>query len=416
MLEFPIRNVKKNSRVAVLGGGLTGSSIALELARSGVDVVLIEQDEQLLNRASLRNEGKIHLGFVYANDKSLETAKLQLRGSLSFRSLLARWIGPRADQIPCSTPFTYLVSASSLCTLEELESHYMEVQNLYRAHITDNPTLDYLGRRPENLYRKSNRVSPRFNDSRVIGSFQTAELAIDTQVMAKYLRAALHESESIQILTGLHVEGVVRRSDKLCVEASSDTGIWRHDFEQVVNALWDGRIEIDHTYGLPTQPGWVYRLKYRVIVRLPRELIDAPSVTMVLGPYGDVVIRPDQTAYLSWYPVGLKGWSHHRKPPDDWQHDCSGASKGASAAYIAKETLNAIDDWYPGIGNSKTLRVDAGVICAYGETDVDDYSSALHTRTQSGITSDNGYHSVDPGKLTTAPFFGHLAARAVMQH
>ena len=53
---------------------------------------------------------------------------------------------------------------------------------------------------------------------------------------------------------------------------------------------------------------------------------------------------------------------------------------------------------------------------SYGETDVDDYCRALHARTQAGITSDNSYHGVDPGKLTTAPLFGRLAARAVLGH
>ena len=52
--------------IAVLGAGLQGACIALELARRGHEVDLIDQDVQPLNRASLRNEGKIHLGFVYA--------------------------------------------------------------------------------------------------------------------------------------------------------------------------------------------------------------------------------------------------------------------------------------------------------------------------------------------------------------
>ena len=408
--------MKKNPRIAVLGAGLTGVSIALELARSGVNVVLIDQDHQPINRSSLRNEGKIHLGLVYANEGSLETAKLQLQGALSFRSSLARWIGARANQIPCSTPFIYLVPATSLCAPEELESHYDQVQQLYRSLIKDDPTLDYLGQRPENLYCVSNGLPIIFKGPDLIGSFKTAELAIDPQVMAVHLRAAVNESRSICTLTGYRVRSVIRKGDYLCVEASTSNGVWRHNFEQVVNALWDGRIDIDCAYGLHPEPGWVYRLKYRVIARLPKQLIRAPSVTMVLGRYGDVVIRPDGTVYLSWYPVGMKGWSHDRSPPDDWASVCSQTSTGPLAVENANQTLSAIDEWYPGIGDSKPLIVDAGVICAYGKTDVDDDTSVLHSRTHVGIRSDNGYHSVDPGKLTTAPFFGRLAARAILEH
>ena len=83
--------------VVVLGAGLTGTATALELVRSGVDVVLLDQDEIPMNRASLRNEGKIHLGFIYANDRSFETASIQQNGALTFRSLLSRWIGVEVD-------------------------------------------------------------------------------------------------------------------------------------------------------------------------------------------------------------------------------------------------------------------------------------------------------------------------------
>jgi hypothetical protein len=53
-----------------------------------------------MNRASLRNEGKIHLGLIYANDPSRETAFLQLRGALRFRRTLTRWIDPPSWSSP----------------------------------------------------------------------------------------------------------------------------------------------------------------------------------------------------------------------------------------------------------------------------------------------------------------------------
>jgi hypothetical protein len=37
----------------------------------------------------------------------------------------------------------------------------------------------------------------------------------------------------------------------------------------------------------------------------------------------------------------------------------------------------------------------------------------LHGRTRVGVTSVDGYHSVNPGKLTTAPLFAELAAARV---
>ena len=81
---------------------------------------------------------------------------------------------------------------------------------------------------------------------------------------------------------------------------------------------------------------------------------------------------------------------------------------------IAAALLGAIERWYPGAAQSDVELVDAGAIVAYGSSDVDDPASGLHDRTRVGVTSSAGYHSVDPGKLTTAPLFGVRAAQAVL--
>ena len=75
--------------------------------------------------------------------------------------------------------------------------------------------------------------------------------------------------------------------------------------------------------------------------------------------------------------------------------------------------INAISRWYPAIAKAVPILVDAGVIVAHGATDVDDPASELHERTRVGVTSLGGYHSLDAGKLTTAPLFAMKAASRV---
>ena len=58
----------KVQRVAVLGAGIMGSSTALYLARAGIQVDLFDAADRPFSGASRWNEGKIHLGFLYAND------------------------------------------------------------------------------------------------------------------------------------------------------------------------------------------------------------------------------------------------------------------------------------------------------------------------------------------------------------
>ena len=397
----------RDAEVLVLGAGLQGTGVALELARRGIGVTLLEREPVALNRASLRNEGKIHLGFIYAHAGSLETAGLQLEGALRFRAIIARWIEPGADWLALSTPFHYLVAHDSIVAPPQLLKHYDAVEQRYREQLAGDPGLDYLGDRPRTLVRElsDQEVAAHFNPARFLAGFATAERAIDTDRLAMHLRRAVAGARNVRFAP-LHTAREIREeAGGFRVEGDGPDGAWSVHAHQVVNATWERRLKFDRQLGIAAPDHLLHRLKYRVIGRLPRELHGAPSVSMVLGRYGDVVIRNDGTAYLSWYPAGLRGWSHDLEPPADWEAACRGEVEPALASEITTAIVAGIEAWFPGIARCEPMRVDAGAIVAIGRSDVDDASSALHDRSRIGVHSRGGYHSVDTGKLTTAPLF-----------
>jgi hypothetical protein len=157
----------------------------------------------------------------------------------------------------------------------------------------------------------------------------------------------------------------------------------------------------------------LYRLKYRVLVHLPEALRSRPSATLVLGPYGDVVVHPDGEGSVSWYPVCMQEVSRDLAPPTSWDQACAGPVEGPPATDIARRSLAATDRWFPGIADARPYNVDAGIIFAWGKTDIDDPESGLHHREVIGVRSFDGYHSVNTGKLTTAPRFALEAADRV---
>jgi hypothetical protein len=402
------------AEVAVLGAGVTGVAAALELAQTGTRVTLIEQDERAINRASLRNEGKIHLGFVFSQDTTMASSRLQLEGALQFRSILSRLTNGRTDRLTASQPFTYLVPRDTIATVDELSRRFAALDAMYREQIAREPGFDYLGRRPGSIVCRTNLSSlPHIRPDRFVAAFQTQEVAIDTRELADILRAAVMHP-NIDFRPRHAVASVERVSGGFSINGVADGAGFQLRSEQVVNALWENRFKIDRTAGMEHEPGWLHRLKYRVIAQLPERLRNGPSTTLVVGPYGDVVVRADETAYLSWYPLGLRGWSTDLAPPASWNAPCRGELSERERADVAADVLGAIDEWYPGIADAIPLVVDAGAIVAYGRTDVGDPGSGLHERTHVGVTSSNGYHSVDPGKLTTAPLFGVRAARLVL--
>ena len=173
--------MRATQRVAVLGAGLQGVCIALELARRGITVDLVEQDAQPLNRASLRNEGKIHLGLVYAKDATFATAETMLDGALDFRRLLSSWTAGRFDAVARSRPFVYLVARDTLLPPPVLAAHYAAVATSYRARLAADPGLDYLGTRTDDVWRRLEE--PAFAalgaPAQAIAAFETIEAAID---------------------------------------------------------------------------------------------------------------------------------------------------------------------------------------------------------------------------------------------
>ncbi|MBL4702572.1 MAG: FAD-binding oxidoreductase [Phycisphaeraceae bacterium] len=414
-IEKMVKSDRSHSKgVIVIGAGLTGSCIALELANQGIKVALLDQDSVPMNRASRRNEGKIHLGLIYAADPSFSTADLQLRGALLFFHLLKRWIGDKVHDLQLSTPFIYLVAKDSVLIPDQLEKHYEKVASAYQEQIAANSNLSYLGTCPDFMARRVdlNKLDSRLDADSFVAAFETSELAIDTDQLSDIITQAINAADNISFYPKHKAREIEQKGDGFVVSGESHGSNWSLTSEQVVNASWESRLMLDSTLGLHPPSGWLYRLKYRVMAHLPKNLINAPSITMVLGRYGDVVIRTNGTAYLSWYPAGMRGWSNELEPPLEWGPVCAG-DKRAQSPGIVDEIIEGIKRWYPEVGNCKPYQLDAGVIVAYGSTDVNDPESGLHDRTCIGVFSSGGYHSVDPGKLTTAPYFAIQAAESV---
>lgn len=407
-----------SASVAIVGGGLFGCGLAMELVRRGLAVTLIDRDAVPVNQAARRNEGKVHLGFVYAQEEDARTAALMLEGALTFRQIVSSWIGDEAwRSIPSSTPYHYLIHRDSIIDAPGLAKHYSAVQRLYEAAMEDGRRdLDYLGDRPVQLWRPLDKgEASAYHKAMVHAGFATVERALDTDGLCDKLAAVVGDTTKIRWVGNTRVEGVAEKGSGFEVYGRGPGHRWADRFDFVVNAAWTSRVAIDQSIGIAPPPGHLLRLKYRVIVALPDHVRGLPSITIVLGRFGDVVIRGDGTGCLSWYPACLRGWSGAVEPPDEWDDACRGEASAADVAEVARETLAEIEPYFPGMSRAAVLAVDAGGIVARGACDIDDPRSQLHSRHAIGIlhTVGRGYLSVDQGKWTTAPLFAVRTAEVL---
>ena len=393
-------------RIAIIGAGGTGVCAALELARRGHQVDVFERRAEAVSEASFVNEGKVHLGFIYALDARLRTAAWMIEGALHFEANLRRWIPFRAEDV-VSTPFYYCVHRGSLLDPDALARHYERCSALYREKAAASGR-DYLGLGQGSAVArlKQEEYAELVDPAYFTAVFRTTERAVDPRAVAEALRRALLAEPRIRLHPHHRVLGVRRRRRagfRLAIDAAGNR--LDETFTDVVNAAWYERLALDRPLGIVPPGRWSHRYKFgnRVRVRLRADAI--PSCTVVQGPFGDIVNFGERGLFLSWYPIGRTGMSTAEVAPD-WH----GAYSPAQRHDVFRRSLA---EWRKRCHRLSGLpagpeRVDpaGGVIYALGTTDVDDERSELHNRYEIGIQSRGRYHSVDTGKYTLVPYWG----------
>jgi glycine/D-amino acid oxidase-like deaminating enzyme len=401
-------------RVAVLGAGLQGACVAMELASTGIAVDLYDKNDRCVSQASAQNEGKIHLGYVYANDPSLRTARTMFAGARAFAPLMRRWVGRALDDVPVSSPFHYAVHADSLLSPADVEEHF---RRCHAVAVEDGREPDYFGSdyRVAPVRIAAAQLGDNFDGRRVAAAYATREIAIDPEALAGLVRARLAADTNIRCLLSARVHGARPGDNGVTVDAEIGGSRSRERYDHVVNALWDGRLAIDATAGLkPAQP-WLYRVKHYLRLCAPSLIARVPSTTIVLGGFGDVAAYGDGNFYLSWYPVGMRGVSSDITPPA-WPLELD----APAAENVRRGIVAGLTGVVPGLAALapdmvETAGVRAGVIVAWGRTDVHDPASGLHERHAIGPRSHGRYHTVDTGKLTMAPLYGKTVADRIRQ-
>ena len=390
-----------------MGAGIQGICCALSLSNLGVDVTMIDKAPEPLLRSGLRNEGKIHLGFIYANDKSFRTAALMLKSALHFSPLVESFLGHKIDWAPLrSRRFNYLILRDSMLSVKELTNHYTNLQEEYER-IND-PGLHYLGTRPELLWTDSNVEIPELNWQVVQRCIPTDELAINLDAFREVLLTETGKRKNIKFLGGHCIEEIKKTSWGYRVSGTKGgSESWHLDSESLVNCLWENRLYFDKQLGIEPPRKWVYRLKHRIL-GIPTPAIAAlESFTCVLGAFGDLVNYDNHYSYLSWYPECMTGWSSEITTPASWEHACNGQLSATANKDWVHKAIMGLDNIFPGMKEIDVKQLDGGIIFSWGKTDIDDVNSELHKRFDIGIHAADGYYSIDTGKFTSAPYFAN---------
>src|SRR5688500_16576179 len=179
-------------------------------------------------------------------------------------------------------------------------------------------------------------------------------------------------------------------------------------FDTVVNALWEGRLEVDASAGLAPEPGWSHRYRQSLFVRT-REKVGAPSAVIATGPFGDVKNYNGCDFYLSWYPHGLRAQGCDASPPE-----LDDRAEAAIVKAICESLCGLLPPVRGIIEGAETIRLEGGWVFAMGQGALSDPASGLHRRDRFGIRQAGRYLSVDTGKYSTAPALAREVADRIV--
>ena len=395
----------------------------------GYDVAIFDQAPGLMQRASSNGENRIHLGTEYSKDSTMETGEKMLKGALRFSSYIEYLLGERIDWAELeSRKHLYLVPHDSLLKADEVDAYFSKLDQMYQQMITEDPSLSYIGKRPETLYRRV-PVPTYVKTSHFEGAFETEEHSISFGPLRETLRRKLGE-ESVDVLVNTRVHEVVRNNVDSSTREWNDgmkpkkftilTSNGSHNVDLVVNCLWEGRYGIDKKLGWSQWSGNNLRLKFGISTSPIKELDDFPSVSIVNGPFGDFANYPGEgRMYFSWYNISRSGmvYSQDLEIPSAWQALVNGLIPAEIESYQLQEQEAKFNELFlPDVPfRFERPKLTANFILGDGELDVDKMESGLHKRIGHPIRYEDGYWSISTQKFTTAPYNAYLLEKEFLK-
>jgi glycine/D-amino acid oxidase-like deaminating enzyme len=392
-------------RVGVLGGGIMGCSLALFLARNGAHVSLFDEAAEPFSGASRWNEGKVHLGYLYAGDPSLDTARKLIDGGLLFRDLVEELL--EQDISPAVSPRDdiYLMHRSSIVDADSMSGYFNAVSGLIRGHPSAGRYFSDLTN-AGSVGLSAAELGNITRSEAIVAGFRAPERSILTNWIADRYVAAIRAEPSIELLPNARIEAVAGSAGKWRVSANPAIP---DAFDVIVNCLWHGREAVDRASGFaPNASKTSYRYRASAFLRC-QEACKLPSAVLAVGPFGDIKNYNDRDLYLSWYSAGLI---------EDRTDGPSAIGLDPPAKdRILAGTVNRLSEYFPElvdiVRQPASLEIAGGWVVAHGTGSLEDPLSPLHRRDRFGISRFGSYFSVDTGKYSTAPWLAKRLANEI---
>jgi glycine/D-amino acid oxidase-like deaminating enzyme len=269
--------------IIVIGGGFYGCSVAEYLALQGARVTLLEQDSELMTRASYNNQARLHNGYHYP--RSFGTA---YRSHLNFSRFLAEY---RPAIVHDFVKLYAIAGPHSKVSPRQFEVF---------CHNIEAP-----------LQKARPQFSRLFSSRLIAAVYETQEYAFDAAIIRRLLQERLMSADvTVKVNTPVvQVQSDGHHPDVLEVIDHQGNSFLAN---LVFNCTYSGLNRI--TGITPTQHRLKHEITEMALIELPEEL-QGISVTVMDGPFFSFMPFPDRqlstfshvryTPHGAWPETGL---------------------------------------------------------------------------------------------------------------
>ena len=266
----------------IVGGGIFGIYAALFLASKGQKICLIEKEKELLKKASIVNQARLHSGYHYP--RSVATALMSDDNKERFTAEHRPFINFEFDKyygIDSYGSFTDALQFERFC--------------------------DFIKIRCERV-----KEHPFINMRRLDALYLTTEYTFDPVLIAEYYRQKVREADHITIKNYTSVKTAVANSGhwEIEIEDLASSVVSTINGTQVINATYAGSNAINQLFGVRNIQ-LMHEISEMAFVTSPQ--INNLGLTIMDGPFGSIM------------PYGLSGllslssvaYTHHKVSYDN---------------------------------------------------------------------------------------------------
>lgn len=248
----------EETEILIIGGGIFGVYAAIYLAQKGHAVTLVEKEQQLMRKASIVNQARLHGGYHYP--RSVATARMSDDNK-------ARFTADHQDFILFDFDKYYAIDKYGSLT---------DAAQFQRF-------CDYIGI-PCTLAKDH----PLFNYNRLEAVFKTTEYTFDPLLIARYYAHRIQQQANVNVLLYheiTHAEAVAGRWEVHIRDlAQGNTRRLRAD--KVINATYSAGNGVNRVFGV-SELQLMHEISEMAFVTSPQ--LAQVGLTVMDGPFASIM-------------------------------------------------------------------------------------------------------------------------------